>query len=413
MPRLRNRALFCAQLIPTWKTEDMPRNETILSIFVASPSDVAEERNRVDEVVERINASMARRRRIRFEVLRWERDVSPDFAENGQSVINSQIPQDFDIFVGIVWHTIGTSTERHESGTIEEFELAKKRHDEDTSSVRLMLYFKESPPLSLSEIDPSQLKGVREFKTRIKDKGGFYASFHTPEDFSNKLWMDLTRCIDDWSAEGNGEAEEVQNRRDDGDSEAELDEGFLDLVEEFEEEMSALNVVVENMAEAMSDMGNGVTDQASEIGKIAVNMKEPISTIEKQRLRTQVKKITRIVSETLDQFVGRTKPNLSLYRKHLDGGLNAFLKALPLHIEMGVDITKQKEEVANILQAMDGMLSSIESLHESMRSVPRITTSFAQSRREVLRVLKEIISITNDGKASLEDALSVIPAKAS
>ena len=177
--------------------------------------------------------------------------------------------------------------------------------------------------------------------------------------------------------------------------------------------MSALNVVVENMAKAMSDMGNGVADQASEIGKIAVNMKEPISTIEKQRLRTQVKKITRIVSETLDQFVGRTKPNLSLYRKHLDGGLNAFLRALPLHIEMGVDITKQKEEVANILQAMDGMLSSIESLHESMRSVPRITTSFAQSRREALRVLKEIISITNDGRASLEDALSVIPAKPS
>ena len=391
----------------------MPRNETILSIFVASPSDVAEERNRVDDVVERVNASMARRRRVRFEVLRWERDVSPDFAENGQSVINSQIPQDFDIFVGIVWHTIGTSTERSESGTIEEFELAKKRHDDDPNSVRLMLYFKENPPLSLSEIDPSQLEGVREFKARIKDKGGFYASFHTPEDFSNKLWMDLTRCIDDWSPESTGEAEEVQNLRDDGDSETEVDDGFLDLVEEFEEEMSALNIVVENMAEAMRDMGNGVADQASAFGEISANMKEPIGTIEKQRLRTQVRKITKIVSETLDQFVRRTKHTLPLYRKHLDGGLNAFLRAVPLHIEMGVDITKQKEEVANTLQAMNEMLSSIESLHDSMRSVPRITTSFAQSRREALRVLKEIISITNDGKASLEEALSVIPAKAS
>ena len=102
----------------------MPRNEIILSVFVASPSDVSEERDCLDKVVAGINTALARRVGVRLELLRWERDTSPSFGKDAQEVINHQIPP-YDIFIGILWHTIGSPTARAQSGTIEEFELAK------------------------------------------------------------------------------------------------------------------------------------------------------------------------------------------------------------------------------------------------------------------------------------------------
>ena len=80
----------------------MPRNATILTIFVASPSDVSEERELLDRIVARTNSLLARITPVRLELLRWERDTSPAFGKDPQSVINKQIPQDFDIFIGIL-----------------------------------------------------------------------------------------------------------------------------------------------------------------------------------------------------------------------------------------------------------------------------------------------------------------------
>ena len=45
-----------------------------------------------------------------LELLRWERDTSPAFGKDPQSVINKQIPQDFDIIIGILLHRIGSAT---------------------------------------------------------------------------------------------------------------------------------------------------------------------------------------------------------------------------------------------------------------------------------------------------------------
>ena len=45
-------------------------NETVLNLFVSSPGDVQPERERVDFVVERLNAEFKGRARI--EPIRWE-----------------------------------------------------------------------------------------------------------------------------------------------------------------------------------------------------------------------------------------------------------------------------------------------------------------------------------------------------
>ena len=120
----------------------MPRRETIITIFVASPNDVTDERDSLDTIVHEVNSAHARRTGVRLELLRWERDVSPAVGKDPQAVVNDQIPQDYDIFVGILWNRLGSPTSRADSGTVEEYEMAKERHDKDPNSVRLMLYFK-------------------------------------------------------------------------------------------------------------------------------------------------------------------------------------------------------------------------------------------------------------------------------
>jgi len=60
----------------------MARQETILSVFVASPSDVDEERNRLEEVIRDLNTAWARELGIRLELVHWETHAYPSFGED-------------------------------------------------------------------------------------------------------------------------------------------------------------------------------------------------------------------------------------------------------------------------------------------------------------------------------------------
>ena len=101
----------------------MPRQEHVLSVFVASPNDVQEERARLEEIVKELNDTWSRQLGLRLELLRWETHAFPNIGEDAQAVINEQVPTDYDVFIGIMWHRSGTPTGRAGSGTIEEFRL--------------------------------------------------------------------------------------------------------------------------------------------------------------------------------------------------------------------------------------------------------------------------------------------------
>src|SRR5882757_6446254 len=98
----------------------MPRQEQVLSVFVASPSDVANERAKLESIISEINVTWSRQLGIRLDLIRWETHANPGIDVDAQAVINKQIPDDYDIFIGILWCRYGTPTQRAESGTIEE-----------------------------------------------------------------------------------------------------------------------------------------------------------------------------------------------------------------------------------------------------------------------------------------------------
>lgn len=174
----------------------MPSTIQHIRVFVASPSDVVEERNRVDSVVRELNLSLPKESMIQLELLRWETHVYPSFGQYPQDVVNKQIGTEYDIFIGILWSRVGTATPGYPSGTLEEFHSAYEKWKVDPKSMTLMIYFKDEP-LSPSRLDPDQLGQVQAFKKGLPSSGGLFWEFKTVDDFETQVRLHLTRAIQD------------------------------------------------------------------------------------------------------------------------------------------------------------------------------------------------------------------------
>lgn len=143
-----------------------------IKLFLASPSDVKEEREALSGLVREINdvlAFLVPEHGLRLELVRYETHTYPDIGP-AQAVINRQIPLDYDIFIGVMWKRCGTPTASAQSGTIEEFNRAVSRR-EQTGRPTIMFYFCDEPvPLPRGE-DLEQLNKVIRFREKLEEKG--------------------------------------------------------------------------------------------------------------------------------------------------------------------------------------------------------------------------------------------------
>ena len=165
----------------------MPKKICKIRIFVASPSNVSEERDIVDRVCKDLNRGIGRHRDILIEVVKWETCVIPA-AGRPQQIVFDSIGDDIDVFVAIFWKRFGTPTGVADSGSEEEVRQAFKKWNE-TGSPRLMFYFRTSGPLP-GENDLPQYKKLLAFKREIKDCA-FSWTYASPEEFlsgSSTIW---------------------------------------------------------------------------------------------------------------------------------------------------------------------------------------------------------------------------------
>jgi hypothetical protein len=164
----------------------------IYKTFISSPRDTAIEREICDQVFDEINRGLGSRFKFRIESLKWERDTSPSFGEEVQTVIDSQLGNHYQIFIGIMHSTFGTPTNRAGSGTEEEFNHAYSRLL-DKENIEILFYFGEEPPKKLSEVNTQELEKINAFKRKVSDKGGLYGTYNGPREFEEKLRKDITK----------------------------------------------------------------------------------------------------------------------------------------------------------------------------------------------------------------------------
>ncbi len=175
----------------------MDRKE--LRVVVASPGDVAREREAVARVFDEINRGIGRDKNIVFEVWRWETDAWPQFHPEGpQGAIDRQLRiDDCDLLVGIFWKRFGTPTGDAASGTEHEIRLAHaawraKRRPQ------IMLYFSQQPYNLRSREECEQLAKVLDFKEEFQ-KAGLLWSYCGANDFEVLLRRHVTAfLIDDY-----------------------------------------------------------------------------------------------------------------------------------------------------------------------------------------------------------------------
>jgi len=161
----------------------------VLKVMIASPSDVADEREIVTNVLYQWNNANAVTRELVLQPVKWETHSSPQMGAPAQSLLNEDLLLDADIVVGIFGTRIGTATADFISGSVEEI----KRHV--AAGKLAMLYFSHVPG-DPHTIDPKQWAALQTFKEECRT-GGLYAEYSSHEqlrtDFGQHLAIALNR----------------------------------------------------------------------------------------------------------------------------------------------------------------------------------------------------------------------------
>ncbi|HEY5382560.1 MAG TPA: hypothetical protein VIJ65_09910 [Acidobacteriaceae bacterium] len=161
----------------------------VLKVMIASPGDVATERDIVTEALYRWNNANAVSRRLILQPVKWETHSSPQMGTHPQTILNEDLLIDADIVVGIFGTRIGTSTADYISGSVEEI----KRHV--AAGKLAMLYFSHVP-IDPNQIDPKQWESLKIFKEECKT-GGLYAEYDSHDqlrtDFGHHLTIQLNK----------------------------------------------------------------------------------------------------------------------------------------------------------------------------------------------------------------------------
>jgi hypothetical protein len=159
-----------------------------IRVFVASPSDVAMERNQIARVVEELNltiSAIAPEKKVVLELVRWETHAHPGIGDGPQQVITRQIGK-YDIFIGILWKRMGTRTAVAASSTEEEFRQAYRIWDENRT-LPILFYFCQQPfPPPRTGAEVRQLGLVVKFRRELS-KMGIVADYATHEAFADAV----------------------------------------------------------------------------------------------------------------------------------------------------------------------------------------------------------------------------------
>lgn len=161
----------------------MSYNATVFTVMIASPGDVASERATVRQVIHEWNTIHSITREIVLLPAGWETHTSPEMGAPPQEIINEQLLDKCDLLVGVFWTRIGTKTQEHSSGTVEEIE---KHLVADRPA---MLYF-SSQPAHPDSIDPEQFAELNKFKESCKSRG-LLENYESQSEFREKFYRQL------------------------------------------------------------------------------------------------------------------------------------------------------------------------------------------------------------------------------
>lgn len=379
---------------------------TLLKVFVASPEDVKGERKSVTKIVDELN-DIRVKDNILLKVVKWETDVSPGVDEYPQEVINKQIGDDYDIFIGIMWKQFGTPTGRAGSGTEEEFDRAYERYQKDPNNIQIMVYFNQTSPTNLDDIDIEQLNLVREFKSNLGVEGVLYWHYDGIDSFERFLRMHLIKKIQQWGKSWGtnsikAKIKESIQEMDEKESIINFDDneeyGLIDLIEigndNFETSVQSLN----RISDAIIAVGDNIEVKGEEFKQSQTptpNMK-------------QGQRILKSISNEMEEFVERIKPELPIFSDNFSMGIDTLTHAAALtndfQIETEDPILNAIKTVQEIRESILPALRSVQGLRDTTNNLPRISRDINMAKKHMVTILDELIKEINSAKDLTSEA---------
>jgi hypothetical protein len=167
----------------------------VLRIVVASPGDVARERDLVEQIVQELNRTTAADRRLLLQVNRWETDSYPGLHLGGpQGICDAVLRiEDCDVLVGIFWTRIGTlKKEQDETSTQHEIKGAISEWSK-RGSPDVMLFFNNAPPRLRSASERRQWMLLAEYREQLSGEGLLW-DYEGAENFEKEF----RRCFENY-----------------------------------------------------------------------------------------------------------------------------------------------------------------------------------------------------------------------
>lgn len=379
----------------------MPRHSTVLQVFVASPADVAEERAVLDAVVAELNRTWSRSLSLTFEVLKWETNTRPGFDHDPQAVINSQLPNDYDVFLGILWSRLGTPTGRATSGTVEEFERAYERFRSTGSVPEIMLYFKDAP-IAPSKLDGGQLSALLAFKASLATRGGLYSTFEDISGFETSLRAHLSAIAQKFASGGAQKGDFVSAEKGApaySDATDDVDFGLLDYLDIYESRSRDMTLALNSINEATVKVGEQLTHRKSDL---------PDGRVNPQAARRFIKR----TSEDMLHYAEALENQVTVLSKARQDALSALSSAVALMADFPGDV-EQLRDLRTTLYGTIGSASTAREALTEMRdatsSLPRISKDLNKAKRAVAENINKFlaeIESTESTVANLIDAMS-------
>ena len=370
----------------------MPHSIEKYKILVASPSDVRDERESMEEVINELNRTYGERNNLVIELIKWETHSAPAASETDvQDKIDKDLGSDYDLFIGILWKTFGSPTIKYKSGTEQEFRNAYIKFKEKSNSSQILFYFKTSAPTSLTDIDPSQLELINKFKSEMGEKGIYYWTYNTNEELQKFLRIHIPKRLDELRKHNtkHGSTIELTKEIEQGSITLEKDElGILDYQDIVEESFSDSNQALLRITESIEWVGKEIRKKTDEMIYLSSNKKE-ISKKTKRDIFTRT-------AEIMNDFATRLVPDIPIFINGFEKGADAFLNLITLsRTDFG---DKQKDSTQEALTSLRGLISGIEGgirgmeyLLNSVSSLPRMEKNLNRARRNVEIKLKEFI----------------------
>lgn len=151
----------------------------VLSVMIASPSDLPQARDAVEEAISSWNVAHSRNRQMVLLPWRWEDNAVPTLGDRPQALINAQGVDQSDIVFALFGGRLGSPTGEAISGTVEEIERAEQQ------GKHVHVYFSNGP--LPNDVDVKQLVAVRKFKDALLKKG-LLGEFSTLNQLSHEVW---------------------------------------------------------------------------------------------------------------------------------------------------------------------------------------------------------------------------------